>query len=82
MIGRGLAELVDGDDPVKLAESHQRPWLDVAWEFSGGFPTEDFGSFLACEVLDHLWQTVARFGNDFKEKNKARFIQKLSLIHI
>ena len=66
--------MVDGNDPVKLTESYQRPWLDVAREFPGVFPTEDFGGFLAGEVLDHLWQTVARFGNDFKEKNFRRVV--------
>jgi hypothetical protein len=29
---------------------------------------EDFGGFLAGEVLDHLRQTIARFDNTLKEK--------------
>lgn len=51
---RWLAELVDGNDPVKLTESHERPWLDIAGEFPGGLPMKDFGGFLAGGLLDHL----------------------------
>ena len=53
-VGRWLAELVDGNDPVKLAKSHERPWLDVARKFPGGLPLKDFGSFLAGEIFDRL----------------------------
>jgi hypothetical protein len=53
-----LAELVDGDDPVKLTESHERPWLKIVREFPGGFPMKDFGGFLAGEVFDHLRRTL------------------------
>jgi hypothetical protein len=49
-----LAELVDGNDPVKLTESHERPWLNIAREFPGVFSMKDFGGFLAGEVFDHL----------------------------
>jgi hypothetical protein len=49
-----LAELVDGNDPVKLTESHERPWLNIAREFPGVFAMKDFGGFLTDEVLDHL----------------------------
>ena len=41
-IGRWLAELIDGDDAVNLTELHQGTWLDVAREFSGRFPEENF----------------------------------------
>ena len=51
---RRLAELVDGNDPVKLTESHERPWLNIAREFPGVFAMKDFGGFLTDEVLDHL----------------------------
>ena len=60
--------MVDGNDPVKLTESHERPWLNIAREFPGVFPMKDFGSFLAGEVFDHLRRTVTLFDNDFKEK--------------
>ena len=63
--------MVDGNDAVKLAESHERPWLDVSRKFPGAFPMEDFGTFLAGEIHDHLRFIIARFGNDFKEKNVA-----------
>lgn len=53
-VGRRLAELVDGNDPVKLTESHERPWLNIAREFPGVFAMKDFGGFLTDEVLDHL----------------------------
>ena len=53
-VGRWLVELVDGNDPVKLTKSHERPWLNIAREFPGVFPMEDFRGFLAGEVLDHL----------------------------
>lgn len=54
MVGRWLAELVDGNDPVKLSESHERPWLNIARELPGVFPMKDFGGFLAGEVFDRL----------------------------
>ena len=60
--------MVDGNDPVKLTEFHERPWLNIAREFPGVFPLKDFGGFLAGEVLDHLQLIVAEFDNDFKEK--------------
>ena len=46
-IGGWLAELIDGDNPVNLAEFHQSPWLDVAGEFPRQFSEEDFGGFFA-----------------------------------
>ena len=46
--------MVDGDDPVKLTESHERPWLKIVREFPGGFPMKDFGGFLGGKVFDHL----------------------------
>jgi hypothetical protein len=76
-----LAELVDGNDPVKLTESHQRPWLDVAREFPGVFPMKDFGGFLACEALNHLRQTITRFDNELKEKNVNEFGPRASTLY-
>ena len=45
-IGRWLAELIDGDNPVNLAEFHQSPWLDVAGEFPRRFPRGRLWRFL------------------------------------
>ena len=58
-VGRWLAELVDGNDPVKLTESHEGPWLNIAWEFPGVFPMKNFGGFFAGEMLNHLCVIVA-----------------------
>ena len=46
-IGRGLAELIDGDNLVNLSEFHQGTWLDVAGKFSGRVSEENFGGFFA-----------------------------------
>jgi hypothetical protein len=48
-VGRWLA-----NDPVKLAKSHERPWLDVARKFPGALPLKDSGGFLAGEIFDRL----------------------------
>jgi hypothetical protein len=53
-IGWWMAELVVGNDPVKLTESHERPWLNIAREFPGVFPMKDFGGILTGEVFNHL----------------------------
>ena len=50
--------MVDGNDPVKLSESHERPWLNSARELPGVFPMKDFGGFLAGEVFNHLRGTL------------------------
>jgi hypothetical protein len=45
--------LVEGNDPVKLTESHERPWLNITREFPGVLPMKDFGGFFAGEILNH-----------------------------
>ena len=67
--------MVDGNDAVKLPESHQRPGLDVSREFPGVFPMENFGGLLANEAFDHLPRSVAEFGNNFKRENEASWVR-------
>ncbi|MCB1132866.1 MAG: hypothetical protein KDN05_17210 [Verrucomicrobiae bacterium] len=57
---------------MELTEFHQRPRLNFAWEFPGGFSMEYFGTFLTGEILNHSGETITQFGNDFKGENADR----------